>query len=175
RPSFTGRVVGSVTSKKPTVTQTTNTLLRVVTLLKIFVSSSYFWYGCDCDAEARTGRPSAPGRRTVSLSRPAQEFAAVAEGTGPGGEAGEGRDVGAGRPALGPRGLQLVEDVRDQRRVEEVRGLGVAEGLQRFLVPDGVQVDLAGQPLAPAGRRDGEPGGVRLEEIGRQARPRPLP
>ena len=38
-PTFTGRVLLSVTSKKPTVTQTAKTLLRVVTLLKSFASN----------------------------------------------------------------------------------------------------------------------------------------
>jgi len=40
-PSFGGWVVSSVISKKPVVSQTANTLLRVVTLLDIFESNSF--------------------------------------------------------------------------------------------------------------------------------------
>ena len=44
-PSLGGLVESSITSKKPTVVQIANTLLRVVTLLKIFDRSWYFTYG----------------------------------------------------------------------------------------------------------------------------------
>ena len=46
-PSFTGRTVSSVTSKKPTVNQTAKTLLRVVRWLKTFVSNCRSRYGWD--------------------------------------------------------------------------------------------------------------------------------
>src|SRR5258707_351874 len=46
-PSLTGVVVSSTTWKKPTVSHTTKTLLRVVTLLDSLVSISYWRYGCD--------------------------------------------------------------------------------------------------------------------------------